>query len=132
MHDNRRHNERVSVSLGIILESLSGTRQYRISDISMGGCYIDSITPLSEGENVVFRVPTTTGHWLRLSGKTTYVFPGSGFGIKFDRLSADDRNVLELIIISHGGQPIKHTDLGESESEFDDFDRFIQEVRKDK
>ena len=106
MRNYRRDKERVTVSLGVIVESLSETREYRISDISMGGCYIDSIAPFTEGERIVFKFLNTTGNWLKLSGRIVYVFPGSGFGIKFDTLTEDERNALELIVISNGGQPL--------------------------
>lgn len=98
----------------------------------MGGCYLDSIASMTAGEPVVFRLQTPTGQWLRLSGKAAYIFPGSGFGIRFDRLSEDDRKLLELIIVSHGGQPAPQSDSDEKrekESEgFDEFDQFIQDV----
>ena len=132
MQQNRRQNERVNLSVEIILESLSGRRECRITDLSRGGCYVDSIASMNEGETVVFKLQTPTGRWLRLSGKAAYIFPGSGFGIRFDNLAEEDRNLLELVIIAHGGQPAQQSDSdvsGEKKSEeFDEFDQFIQDV----
>ena len=45
-----REDERVPFYTEIMLESAAGMRGARISDVSPGGCYIDTISPAIEGE----------------------------------------------------------------------------------
>jgi hypothetical protein len=47
-----RQHERLSVSISIELTSMSGRREARICDISMGGCYIDCMCRAEPGEKV--------------------------------------------------------------------------------
>ncbi|MBD0326701.1 MAG: PilZ domain-containing protein, partial [Pyrinomonadaceae bacterium] len=41
MGEERREEERVPVSLEVAWEGGSGRHQARVSDISLGGCYLD-------------------------------------------------------------------------------------------
>lgn len=98
-----------------MLESASGKCESRISDMSMGGCYIESISVYRPGEEIAFDVSTTAGEVLRFSGNVAYVLAGFGFGLTFTNLglehidflnkalpsvrrpiSEDDANLLEL------------------------------------
>jgi hypothetical protein len=86
--ENRDHERREFVS-EIELEFASGKRAARISDISMGGCYVDSIVYVTQGEAIaaIFRLPS--GQSMRFTGEVAYVFPGLGFGIRFTDLSEE-------------------------------------------
>jgi len=105
MWNTPRQHERTPVSLGIVLESASGKRDARISDISMGGCFVDSIAQVSEGETAVFQVHLPVGLWVQLYGEVVYLSPGFGFGLRFTRLAEEERILLEQVIIAHGGNP---------------------------
>lgn len=93
-----RQEDRTSHLEEIELEFASGKRPARISDISMGGCYIDSIVSVPVGETVslILKGPGTDG--IRLSCTVAYVLDGFGFGVQFTDLSPDARQVLERII----------------------------------
>ena len=49
-----REEERVPYYTEIMLESAAGMRGARISDVSAGGCYVDTISPAIEGEPISF------------------------------------------------------------------------------
>lgn len=100
-----RQYERISVSLEIMLESSSGKRGARISDLSMEGCFIDTITDAAEGEQMIFDVKLPIGEPIRLSGRVAYTMPRIGFGIKFDELPEEKKQFLRQIILAHGGNP---------------------------
>jgi hypothetical protein len=100
-----RNQNRTPVSIKIILEWSSGKREARISDISLGGCFIDYMTPVNKGEQVAFQVKIPDGEWLALTGEVVYVFSGVGFGVRFAPLSESDRIILEHLIIISGGNP---------------------------
>jgi len=82
-----RKHERTDIVREIVLESSAGKRESRISDMSMGGCYIESITNFRKGEAIAFDLSSTTGEVLRFSGNIAYVLDGFGFGLTFTNLS---------------------------------------------
>jgi hypothetical protein len=104
MQDNRRQNERIPVSLEIVSDFSSGKREARISDLSMSGCFIDSIAKVGEGETLHFRLTLSPGQSVRLHGEVTYIYPGIGFGVRFVNLTKEEEILLRQIILKHGGQ----------------------------
>ena len=104
MWDTPRQYERIPVSLEIVLESSSGKRDARISDLSMGGCFIDIIAHARDGETVVFQVRLPAGPWAQLYGEVVYCSPGFGFGLRFTNLAGEERILLEQVILAHGGK----------------------------
>lgn len=77
----------------IQLESGSGLREARISDISLGGCFVDTIVSAQEGEVVKFDV-TLEDKAFPIVGTVAYVFPGNGFGVKFTEVPEGFEQVL--------------------------------------
>jgi hypothetical protein len=108
-----RQHERVSVSLEIVFELASGKREARVSDLSRGGCFVDTIMDIAEGEEIVFQLKMPTGEWVKLSGKVAHRLPGFGFGISFTLpLTEEQRTPLYRIIFAHGGKLSGYTDQG--------------------
>ncbi len=105
MWNKSRRNPRIPVSLAVVLEAAAGKRDARISDISIDGCYIDSIGHVHVGETVSFHVQLPTGHWVQLHGEVVYSLPNLGFGLRFTNLAEEDQLLLEEVMIAHGGQP---------------------------
>ncbi len=94
MSEERRESPRQPFLDEIMLEFSSGQREARISDISAGGCYVDSIAAVSEGETVSFEISTGEGTPLSFTGEVAYVLPAMGFGIKFTNLTEEQRKFL--------------------------------------
>ena len=105
-----RKHERVPLSLEAFSESSSGKREARISDLSMGGCYVDTIVTLPVGEEVIISIRMPTGEWMRLAGEVTHCFPGVGFGLRFNDRLEYDIGLLERTILSKGGSASDHED----------------------
>lgn len=82
-----RKEERVSYFNEVVLEWASGRREARITDLSHGGCYVETIATLPEGADISFDLASADGHTVRINGVVAHVFPGFGFGIKFVDLS---------------------------------------------
>lgn len=93
-----RKLDRKSVAIEIVLESAVGRRPSRISDISLGGCYVESINNYRKGEPVSFELQTETGETLTFTGEITYVLEGFGFGMKFTGLTPPQIAYLNKII----------------------------------
>lgn len=100
-----RKLNRINVSLDIMLEWASGQRQARISDISLGGCFIDTLANLRAGEAVKFMMKVSEGEWMEFAGQVRYALPGFGFGVLFAPLSDEQRSVIEHLILMHNGNP---------------------------
>ena len=84
----------------IELEFASGKGLARISDISIGGCYVDSIVSVPVGETVSFVFKGAGTESLSFSCVVAYVLDGFGFGLKFTDLSPAAKRLLEQIVNS--------------------------------
>ncbi len=99
----RREQYRIAVPLTIVLESASGNREARISDFSMGGCYVDSISSVRQDECVRFTLALPSGRTLDMSGTVVYIHEGIGFGLQFSDITREQRIALEQVILASGG-----------------------------
>src|SRR5258706_6354795 len=97
-----RKHDRTAILLEIVLEFSSGKRSARISDLSLGGCFVDSIAAVTVGETVSFKL-RMDDQWEDMSGEITYVLPGSGFGLHFKDLSDKQKASLTEVILTNGG-----------------------------
>jgi len=98
MSDERRSSERVLFPLEARWEGQSGRHPARITDISLGGCYIESRGQVTDGEIISFELQLQTGNWLRLRGTVAYQLSNIGFGVKFVDLSEAQINLLSDVI----------------------------------
>ena len=95
--ENRDH-ERYEFLGEIVLEFASGRREARISDISLSGCYVDSIGYVTEGETIALVITIPSDESLRFTGEVAYLLPGFGFGVRFTDLNEERTNFLNRII----------------------------------
>jgi hypothetical protein len=76
----------------------SGTRlSVRISELGVGGCYVDALTPFPEGTLVKLRIIRDQGMF-ESSGKVVYTHANFGMGVAFTNVTADQRSILEAWI----------------------------------
>lgn len=78
-----RQQERIPYLNEITLEWSSGKREARIADLSTGGCYVDTIATVPEGESISFVLRSPSGESMKFTGTVVYVLPSMGFGIAF-------------------------------------------------
>ena len=93
----RREDERKGVSLEAWWEGLSGRHEARVSDISMGGCYIDSPGKVSVGEFVVFSVRKPDRSWLTLRGQVVSAELNIGFSVSYTFLTDEEQQELKRL-----------------------------------
>jgi Tfp pilus assembly protein PilZ len=98
MRENTRLDERYTLPLEVHWQSLSGRHEARISDISLGGCYVESLAQVSIGEEVHFEIQLPTGGRMPLRGEVVHHQPNLGFGLRFANLSVMERNVLTHVL----------------------------------
>ena len=98
MTDERRKEERVTVCLDATWLGRSSKNNARAVDLSEGGCYIDTIVEVSEGEALTFGLMMNDGKWLVLKGVVAHRTPRLGFGIRFVDLTDEQRGKIQSIL----------------------------------
>ena len=101
MDQDRRKHKRVSRPFEGNWTGASGANSCRISDVSLGGCFVQTLATPTAGEET--HVTITFGNDVSVSfaGKVIYVEPGMGFAVKFNDLndegSEEIRRLLEAL-----------------------------------
>lgn len=100
--DNRRHG-RLSLIAEIQYQSDSPMLTARISDISLGGLFIDTVNALELGRTVKFRLKLPEDQArepITGEGIVTWRQETVGMGIKFTRMSREDWERIKAYIDS--------------------------------
>lgn len=87
--------------LEVTWEGASGKHQARTSDISTGGCYVDTLGSASAGEVIKLKLLLPTGQWLPLEGEVIYQMYPTGFALRFINLSEKARIVLSWLVVNY-------------------------------
>jgi hypothetical protein len=92
----RRSQPRYQFTASVeVTELKSGTKaKARVSDLGMGGCYVDISSPFPLGTLVKIRILRETKSF-EAQGKVTYSLPGMGMGLMFTAAEPKQRRVLE-------------------------------------
>ena len=67
-------------------------------DLSLGGCYLDTVGETMTGEIVCFRVSLADGDWLYLEGEVRHHTRGKGFGVRFLDLEQQQEEKIEALL----------------------------------
>lgn len=102
----RRRDERLEVCLDAVWDGKSGNYTARVTDLSEGGCYVDTLGDAHVGEIISFKLQMPTGDWLELTGEVAHETPPLGFGLRFVYLSDQQVEQLRLLL----GNPEHPTD----------------------
>jgi PilZ domain len=70
------------------------TLSARISELGVGGCYVDALNPFPEGALVVLRILRDQGVF-ETKAKVVYCDPRFGMGLAFIDVTPDHRSLLE-------------------------------------
>src|SRR5918911_2235578 len=98
MPHERREDPRRLVSVEAWWEGLSGRHQARVSDLSMGGCFIDTLGRADVGEFLLLALKPPAGAWLRLRGQVASVDAKTGFSVTFTYLTEDEQHALARLL----------------------------------
>jgi hypothetical protein len=95
--NERRHENRLEVCLDAQWE---GSRHLpaRITDLSEGGCFVDTTGEAYIGERLTFRVQMPNGNWLDLTGEVAHQLRTVGFGLRFVDLTNEQLEQLRAFI----------------------------------
>jgi hypothetical protein len=104
--DERRSRPRLSVSLDAVWDGDSGGKHARVTDLSEGGCYLDTVGEVMSGEIVAFRILLPDDEWLYLEGEVRHHRHGVGFGVQFVDLNEEQTgNLMQLLRLAEESGP---------------------------
>ncbi len=98
-----RQHSRVSVPISVILDCTSGRREVRVADLSVGGCYVDTIVAINAEDPVGLKFLLPNSGIVEIPGTVAYVHNGIGFGVQFTDMTREQRSALETVILMNGG-----------------------------
>jgi Tfp pilus assembly protein PilZ len=98
MTDERRNQTRVPASIEVLWEGNAGKYEARASDLSEGGCFLDTIGHVTLGEKIIFRLRLPDGDPINIEGEVAYAHPSIGFGVRFTNVSESDQKKLDSLI----------------------------------
>ncbi len=93
----RREGRRVTKALAASWRAQSTAGICRVTDISAGGCFVDTITTPAVDDQTDLMV-TVEGQTLWLRGTVRYIEPRIGFGLEFVGLDEPERGVISSVI----------------------------------
>jgi hypothetical protein len=97
--NTRRAPRHPFIASAELLEDSSGSRMStRISDLSFGGCYVDTVNPLPDGTTVQLKIFTTT-HSFEAPATVVYSHTHLGMGMKFGEVQPQHEEVLRLWLL---------------------------------
>lgn len=75
----------------------SGANRCRVSDVSLSGCFVNSLAAPQPGDRTTVTFWTAAGE-LSLHADVAYVEKAIGFGVKFVELSDDQKSAIESLM----------------------------------
>jgi hypothetical protein len=95
---DRRREDRLEVCLDAVWDGKSGNYTARVTDLSEGGCYLDTMGEALSGEIVSFKLHMSGADWLDLTGEVAHQCPPMGFGLRFVDLTDEQLEKLRSLI----------------------------------
>ena len=108
---DRRREDRLDVCLDAMWDGNSGNYTARVTDLSEGGCYLDTMGEALSGEIVSFKLQLPGADWLELTGEVAHQCPPMDFGLRFVDLTDEQLGKLRSLIspLKNPHQPV-HSD----------------------
>jgi len=95
---DRRTDERLEVCLDAVWDGKSGNYSARVTDLSEGGCYVDTLGAAHVGEILSFKLQSPHGDWFELTGEVAHETPPLGFGLRFVYLTDEQLEQLRSLL----------------------------------
>lgn len=94
----RRREDRSQVCLEAVWDGESGKHRARVTDLSEGGCYVDTLGGTQVGEVLNLKLQLPGGKWFELAGEVAHQSPPLGFGLRFGNLTDEQIEILRTLI----------------------------------
>jgi len=102
--DERRNQDRTPLFLEVTWEATGGHYQARTSDVSIGGCFVDSVSRVTEGEVIQFALQLPDGDSIEVEAVVAYAYPNIGFGVRFTKVPPEALRKLQQLIADRNQQ----------------------------
>jgi hypothetical protein len=89
MSEDRRKHRRFAFPMEGSWSGASGANRCRIADISLGGCFVQTLSPPRPFEKTTVTVTDKNGRALELPGQVVYPERGLGFAVEFIDVPAE-------------------------------------------
>jgi hypothetical protein len=101
--NDRREYARMKVSVPVEIQTDAGGRRIRgdTSDLSLGGCYVETIFPFPIGTNLDLQLSIEAT--VLIAATVVTCDPQVGNGIRFIRMLPEDREALKAFLEVHAG-----------------------------
>ena len=99
----RRATNRYQIEVDVEWQASGDRSPGSISDVSLDGCFVLSSGDVQDGETIRLFVPLADGMKVEFSGRVANHVVEIGFGLKFDQLSAAQRDVLGRLVRDANG-----------------------------
>lgn len=94
-HDDRRAYDRSRLIVDVFFDGKDATGVASTKDISVGGFYMNTQTPIPEGALLLVRIPFGPASQVVCNAEVVYSNPGRGVGVRFQGLSEESQALLE-------------------------------------
>ncbi len=94
----RRATNRYPIEVDVEWQGPGPRHKGSISDVSLDGCFVLCSGDVEDGEAIRLFVPLADGMKVEFTGRVANHVPDIGFGLRFDQLSAAQRDVLGRLV----------------------------------
>jgi PilZ domain len=98
MTSERRKCQRLAANIPARWDGSSRSHACRIEDISVRGCFVNSLGAVGLDQVIDLELRLPSGDWLKLRGVVTSYQPGIGFGLLFSTLSVGEEFTLRRLL----------------------------------
>ena len=100
--EERRAANRYQVQIEVEWQGVGQRSPGTLSDVSLDGCFVLCSGDVEDGENVKMYVPLADGMKVEFRGRVSNHVIDIGFGMKFDSVSAAQRDLLVKLVRDSG------------------------------
>ena len=109
----KRSETRFDICLTARWQGSATNHDVRISDLSRGGCYVDTIAEVIVGETLFLKILMADGEWFELKSVVAHHTPRLGFGVRFVDLDEKQELQIRSFLRSQNGSRGESSDTSE-------------------
>lgn len=107
VNQERRQHKRVARPFEGSWRGSSGASSCRISDVSLGGCFVQTLATPTAGDETLVTITFGKDLSMTFVGKVAYVEPQMGFAVKFNELEGEGAEEVRRLIDALGSRDAK-------------------------
>ena len=104
VNEERRQHKRVARPFEGSWTGASGANSCRITDVSLGGCFVQTLATPTAGEDTQVTIAFGKDVSVTFAGKVIYVEPKMGFAVKFNDLDPEGSDQVRRLVDALAGR----------------------------